>query len=145
MRLCDKVALAGFVVVSLWGVAFWHGRDYDLYFSQIPTGKLMVAIIGWVTAHYGPVIVVLVFWKLANPSPAPWLFHILLLPSFYILLVVGFWLLRSASKTDDWDSTMGSPIIVAVPIMIGTMAVYYVGWVVGKLSRPKDEEGERRS
>jgi hypothetical protein len=141
MRLCDKVASAGIIVVSLWGVAFVHGRDYDLYFSHIPTGRLAAAIIGWVAAHYGPVVIALVFWRLADRSPAPWLFHISLLPSFYVLLAVGFRFMRSASKTDDWDATMGSPIIVAVAIMIGTMAVYYVGWIVGKLRRLRREEG----
>lgn len=140
MRLCDKVALAGFIIVSLWGFAFLHSGDYDLYFGQIQAGRLAAAIIGWVAAHYGPVLVALAFWRLADRSPAPWLFNVLLLPSFYVLLVMGFWLMRSASKTDDWDSTMGSPIIVAVPIMTGTMAVYYVAWILRKLRRPRGEE-----
>lgn len=74
-----------------------------------------------------------------NHPPGRRLGHVLLLPSFYVLLAVGFWLMRYASKTDDWDSTMGSPIIVAVPIMISTMTVYYVGSILRKSGRPRGE------
>ena len=132
-RRCDKVALVGLVIVSLWGASFLDGPEYTLSFPKMPTTSFLVAVDGWVTAHYGPIIVALAFWKSSGRSSVPWLFHILLLPSCYALLASGDRIMLSTTIVGDWDSTLGAPILPAFLVVIATIAVYYVGLVARRV------------
>jgi hypothetical protein len=135
MDRCIKLALVGVITVSLAGFSFINSFAYRLYFGQVPTTKLSVAVTGWALASYGPVIVAALIWKLAKRSSVPWLFHILLLPSFYALLVAGNALMLSTLNVPDFDDTLGAPIMLALFIIIGTMAIYLLALIVNQTSR----------
>jgi hypothetical protein len=55
MERCDKLALAGVIIVSLVGAAFTKSFAYRLYFEHISSGKLLIAAAGWALATYGPI------------------------------------------------------------------------------------------
>lgn len=105
MDRCIKLALVGVITVSLAGFSFINSFAYRLYFEQLPADKLSIAVTGWALATYGPVIVAALLWKLAKRSSAPWLFHILLLPSFYALFVAGSAFMLSTLNVPDFDDT----------------------------------------
>lgn len=125
MNLRDKLALTGVIIVSVEGVAFTKSFAYKLYFGQMPIGNLLIAGTGWALASYGPIILAALFWGIAKRSSMPWLLHVLLLPSFYGLLLAGNALMLSTLDVPDFDDTLGAPIMPALVVMIVTLLVYF--------------------
>ena len=66
MKRSDKLALAGLIIVSLGGAALTNSFAYQLYFGQMPPGKLAIAIAGWAVAAYGPILLAGLFWRMAQ-------------------------------------------------------------------------------
>lgn len=135
MSRCDKLALAGVIIVSRMGVAFTKSSAYHWYFSQMPLGKLLIAIAGWALATYSPILVAALFWRVAKRSKVAWLLHVLLLPSFYGLLVAGNRLILSTLQEPDFDNTLGAPIMPALLVNVATVAVYFSALAVKRVLR----------
>jgi hypothetical protein len=143
MNRCDQLALAGVLIVSLWGVEFTRSFVYDLYFGRMPVGTLLVAAAGWVIATYGPVLAATLFWRLAKRFPMPWFVHVLLLPSFYALLAAGNLLMLSTLDVPDFDNTLGAPIMPALFVAIATMLVYFSALAVECVLRSRARSNGR--
>jgi hypothetical protein len=125
MRLCDRVALVAVLIISIVGAFFTITQPSRLYFGDMPTGKWLIAVAGWVTATYGPVVLGLSLWRLAKLCPVPWAIHVLLMPGLYALLVGGNRLILSTLYVKDYDATLGAPVMPAFASLLATIIIYY--------------------
>jgi len=136
MDRCNKVALAGAIIVSLGGAMFTKSFPYHLYFDRLPIEKLLIAVAGWSLTTYGPILVAALFWHLAKRSSVGWLLHVLLPLCFFGLLRAGNKLMLSTQVLQDWDATMGGPFWPGFFVTITALLVYYSALVASKLSAP---------
>ena len=125
MKRSDTLALAGLIIVSLGGVAFTKSFAYHLYFGEMPAGTMSIAIAGWAIAAYGPILLAWLFWRMAQRISVAWLLHMMLLPSFYALLLAGNALMLSTLEVPDFDDTLGAPIMPALLSIAVTAIVYF--------------------
>jgi hypothetical protein len=125
MNRSDGLALAGVIVASFAGINFARTFADHPYFSGKPFWELSIVAAGWMLATYGPIITAALFWRLAKRSALPWLFHVLLLPMFYGLLLAGNAVMLSMLDVPDFDDTLGAPMMPAFFCTIATAIVYF--------------------
>ena len=135
MKRSDMLALAAAALMSCEGAMFANGPVFrELYLPQITAWELPVAIMGWVLASYGPILIAALFWRWADRFSAGWLLHILLVPCLYALLLAGSRLMLSTVNDLDFDNTLGAPIMPGMLCDVAVMAVYFPALAVKQLS-----------
>ncbi|WP_145751438.1 hypothetical protein [Nitrospirillum amazonense] len=125
MDRSDGIALLGVALVSLAGADFAISYANFPYFSGISLGRLSGVAAGWALATYGPIVAAVLFWKRAKQSTLPWLFHALLLPVFYCLLLVGSKIMLSMLNVSDFDDSLGAPIMPALFCVMAVTIIYF--------------------
>jgi hypothetical protein len=100
-----------------------HGRD------------IIVAILGWLLASYGAMVLAVLFWRCSKRMRFGWLLH----PLFPVAAFLSYWaggsIMLGAIGASDFDSTIGGPVIVGGLLLPISMLGYLVAVISFYVSR----------
>jgi hypothetical protein len=91
--------------------------------------KQMLGLAGWFVATFGPIGVAVCFWRLAKRVRAPWVVHLLFLPCAVALLWVGQHLILFAIDYQDFDHTLGGPVLQAALLFPVASILYFAALI----------------
>ena len=110
----------------------------DLYMSvrHITADDLAKGCLGWFTATFGPIGLVVVFWRCTKILRRAWMLHLLMLPFTLAMFKAGSALMLSVIGSPDFDDTLGGPVLQGIALLLLAVigyysAVLYTAWTRG--------------
>jgi len=93
---------------------------------------VVVGILGWITATYGPIAIAALFWRWAKLVRRPWVLHLLLLPCAVIMMRTGNSVVLKVIQQPDFDAMMGGPSVPTTMLFLTAVIGYFIALIYGR-------------